>query len=285
MLENHGVHPARFWVRKASVRGELEVVLAGDSRVFRGLSPSAMKGTLAGRSVANLGFSGACLCGRYLSYVEAALDPRARTPLIVLGITPHSLTAHAAKDNGYVAEARRSRSEALERAYLTPAMDFFEPVTMKAVSNAWTGAGRPPTRYVQRFADDGWVASDLEPPEPDGALREYEAVLGASPVDRGLVAALVATTARWAQRGVRVVGFRPPVSARMRELEDRLGAFDEPELQRRFVGAGGEYLVFDDAAYPTYDGSHVGAAVALALSRDLAARLGGAPRESAPGTP
>ena len=47
----------------------LDVVLAGDSRIYRGVSPKAMSETLPGLRVGNFGFSSVALAEPYLSRV------------------------------------------------------------------------------------------------------------------------------------------------------------------------------------------------------------------------
>jgi len=269
-----GVHRARFWAEKSAIRGAVGVALAGDSRVYHGLSPAEMKGLGEG-PIVNLGFSGVCLCGPYLPFVTAALaPPTAGRRTVVLGVTPHSLTPHAAKDNGYLAEAGRSRTEAFERRYIVPALDFVEPITLEDIWRRATASSQKPTsRYIETFFADGWVSASLVPPKPDSALNEYSTVLASTKVDRANVDELVLTTRAWVGAGVRVVAFRPPVSPALRRLEDELAGYDEAAFRASFEAAGGHYLTFDDAAYETYDGSHLDETSARKLSRDLVGRL------------
>lgn len=276
-----GVHPSRFWVEKASIRREADVALGGDSRVYHGLSPSETLVAVGARysgKVLNLGFSGVCLCGPYLAYLDDALASPilGRQRAIVLGVTPHSLTSHAAKDNGYLAESGRSISEKLERRYLARGVDFLEPIPVEDLWRRAMGGGppRPEHVYSERFFADGWVAASLDPPMPDHALKEYSTVLGSSKVEPSIVDALLVATSRWSAANVVVVAFRPPVSPAVRRLEDELGGYDESDFRRRFTASGGKYFPIDDPAYETYDGSHLGETNARKLSRDVGARLG-----------
>lgn len=274
-LEKLGVHPAKLWAEKARTRGTVEIALAGDSRVYIGLSPGEMRQALPARRVQNLGFSGVCLCGPYLEFLEQALDPSARDRVVVLGVTPHSLTGHAARDNGYLAELRRPRTEVFERRFLLPVLDFVEPFPVDDLGRRWLGAGetRPAQRVVQRFHADGWVASTSEPPRPELALREYRTVLATWKYDAARLEELAAFATRLRGEGVRVVAFRPPSSVAMRRLEDDLGQYDEPQVRARLLRAGAEYLGFADDAFSSYDGSHLEEGSARSLSQQIAARL------------
>lgn len=272
-----GVHPKRFWAEKARIRGSVHVALVGDSRVYHGLAPSEMGAVLreAGwgdPNVVNLGFSGVCLCGPYLPYVDRALAPQAQHRVVVLGVTPHALTPHAQKDNGYLAESRRTGSEVLERIVLAPALDYLEPIPLEPFLGGGRRARPADSHYRETFFADGWVGATLTPAQPDFALTEYRTVFASTKVDPSLVSELVERVAQWTRSGVRVVAFRPPVAPELLELEDRISGFDEAALRARLTAAGAEVIALE-GAYATYDGSHLDEASARALSRHVAARL------------
>lgn len=273
VMDERGVRPSRFWAEQARERARFDVVLAGDSRVFRGLSPAAMSEVAPRSRFHNFGFSSACACGPYLSFVVDRLDPASVRPTLVVGVTPHSLTRHAERDNGYLAEARRTPSEVAERLYLAPALGFVEPIAPADLTGALFGRAPARSRYVQRYEADGWVASALVPPEPDRALGEYRRVLSASKVEPRIVEELRATVEKLRARGVRVVAFRPPASEAMRALEAELAGYDEPSVRATLKAAGAHYVDVDPDAYATYDGSHLGEEAAVRLSRELAREL------------
>lgn len=270
MQEDHGENPARFWAEKASTSGALDVALAGDSRVFRGLAPEEMHASLPGARIGNLGFSGICLCEQYLPFLEGALAAGGQRT-IVLGVTAHSLTGHASRDNGFLAERRKTRREQLEGVYLSPLEDALRPLDTTELGLG--GKGRRSARYLQDFREGGWVASRLVPENPNGALPEYDRVLRAGRVEPALLSDLVGTVSRWRTKGIRVAAFRPPTSKEMRALERELGGYDEDEVASHLRAAGAEYWEIQPDSYHTYDGSHLTEDSARALSRDVAARL------------
>ncbi len=274
MQQNLGESPARFWAEKARVEGRLDVVLAGDSRVFRGLAPEEMRAALPGSRIGNLGFSAACLCGDYLPYLERSLGDGPTEKTIVLGVTAHALTSHAARDNGFLAERRRTARERLESQYLGPLEDALRPIDATELALGGGSATRTSALYFQDFRADGWVASRLSPENPNGALVEYERVLREGAVEPALETELLAQVTKWRARNIRVFAFRPPTTTEMRMLEERLAHFDEAAFAARFREAGGDYWEITPDAYHTYDGSHLTEASARELSRDVAARLG-----------
>jgi hypothetical protein len=270
-LVTTGVTPERFWTRKAHWPGAFDLVLAGDSRVYRGLSPAAMRPLLADRRIANFGFPGCGLTRPYLEAAHALLDPARTERAIVLGVTPHSLTPHAARDNGFLVETRRPIPEAYARMYLAPVDRFFRPIDVATqIRELAQPEGRIAGQYLEEYHEDGWVASRHVPEQPDAALGEYRRVL--EPVAPELIEGLVETVAAWARGGVRVFAFRPPTSASMVELEAQRGRFDEGAFVEAFQRAGGIWLRLD-GPYHSYDGSHLRDDAARELSRDLAAAI------------
>lgn len=262
---NEGVHPERFWAMKLRWGASFDVALGGDSRVFRGLSPATMSEALGGLRIANFGFSSLGFTGPYLDSLGALLDPRSPRRVIFLGVTPHSLTHHAARANGYLSERARSPQGVRARLYLSPLSSFFRPVSL----DQWLDSSPPGGAYIQNFHTDGWVASRLLPETPDSALPEYERIL--EPLDPALVRALLARVERFRREGVEVVACRPPSSPAIRALEERRTGFQEAQIAACLTRAGARWLRVGD--YPTYDGSHLREDGALAWSRDLAAAL------------
>ena len=60
----------------------------------------------------------------------------------------------------------------------------------------------------------------------------------------------------------------------MVELENRVSGFDEPAFAAAFQAAGGLWIHdLDQAAYLSFDGSHLDETAARQLSRDLAHRI------------
>jgi hypothetical protein len=272
---NAGGQSERFWTKKARWGPEFAVVLAGDSRVYRGLAPEEMAAALPGKKIANFGFPGCGYTRSYLDAVDGLLDAAGADETIVLGVTPHSLTAHAAEGNGFLAERSRPRGETYSRLYLSPAREMFRATTPTEIFDALDGssARSPVVRIFQTFHADGWVATDMVPEQPDSALDEYVKVLTQYRVDPALEDDLIAKVDGWTKRGVRVFAFRPPSSTAMVDLENRLSRFDEAALAERVRRAGGLWLTVDARRYESYDGSHLNQATARRLSRDVAEQI------------
>jgi len=99
---NSGLDPDEFWIRKAFTEDKYDLILAGDSRVYRGLSPKVMNETFTRLKIFNYGFSGNGYNRQYLDAISKIIDSNSSMPAIILGITPMSLTEGSSKRNDFL---------------------------------------------------------------------------------------------------------------------------------------------------------------------------------------
>jgi hypothetical protein len=267
-----GAASERFWVLKAQGTAHYDMVLMGDSRVYRGLSPEAMEGVLQGYRILNYGFSGGGLNAEMYGAAEARLDPHSTRKSIVLGITPLTLTIRAEQNNHFDLEMQRPPDYVFMHLYWLPLLDSLAPLSAQDFSAAQAdqpGPSQQPGYYLE-FHDDGWVASYTVPEDPLSALPSYQEIFAQTPVSDRLVQELVNQTRQWTQRGIQVYAFRVPSSPAMVALEDRMSGFDEVGLEKALEAAGGIWFDLPLAPYHSYDGSHLTKQSAEALSIELA---------------
>lgn len=256
----------RFWVVKTHTNKKVDIVLMGDSRVYRGLSPQAMHSVLPSYDIFNLGYSSGGLNPTMYEEAEQRLDKSSPNG-IILGITPHSLTFSAGENEQYLQEKERPFAEILQRRHLNPHLAFFAPITPVQI----TQLIEPPSRiYYQEFHDDGWVASWTVSEDPSRALKSYRKTLQETEISEDLVKLLFKQTRKWKEKGIIVVGFRPPTTVEMEKLENTFTSFQEQNIAQKFEEAGGIWLSFPLERYHSYDGSHLHKESAIRLSRDLA---------------
>ena len=82
--------------------GCADVVVTGDSRTGSGVSPGRMKQYLQGLRIVNYAFGGNGYSSEYLAAIENVLDPHSSNKMIILGISPQSLTKSMAARNGFI---------------------------------------------------------------------------------------------------------------------------------------------------------------------------------------
>ncbi len=269
-----GMPVPAFWAHKLLSGPTHDIVLLGDSRTYRGLSPEVMaaeiESSAPGLRIFNFGFSSVGLTQDYAAAGAARLDPASPRATLVLGVTPLSLTPRAAVDNGFIDRSARSRRALWLDRWLGIVPHVLAPLPPRAWPTLLPQGRRDRVRYVQDFHADGWVASDKIPARADEAVERYRSALGGERVSPAIVADLVAQVAAWQERGITVFALRPPTSAAMRAAEAEITGFDEQALRAGIEAAGGHWIAIDPEAYASYDGSHIGSAAARALSADVA---------------
>jgi len=257
--------------------GCADVVVTGDSRTGNGVSPGQMKQSLQGLRIVNYAFGGNGYSSEYLTAIENVLDPHNPNKMIILGISPQSLTEAMAARNSFL-QARQSYSY----CSVTVAQSFRKLLRLTKplkFNELFGGMFVPPDRrrrYCQSFPD-GWVSTYYVPP-----LRDFNCYLqGAvnifdnNPVSPQIVANLLLRITLWRQRGIKVYAFRPPTIREMVEIENSHGGFEEQKFVAAFEKAGGKWLNVDQFRYDSLDGCHLNRIGALQFSRDLALVIAG----------
>lgn len=270
-LDRDRTDEARFYALKTHGDDPVDVVVLGDSRALRDVSPGALARALPGRRIFNFAYNAGGLNDEMYAAASSRLDPDSPAPLVLIGVTPLSLMTAKAQNAQYHELLHQARDQRWLLLHAPGLLRGFQPVRPSELLRPLLGI-EPQGRYYQEFHDDGWIASRRVPEDPGSALRLYAVELAGQTTDPQLVRALLAQTRAWTQAGVRVVGFRPPTTDDLEALENRLLGFDEAALATQFRAAGGTWLDFPNA-YPTYDGSHLRGDAAVAFSRDLAAAL------------
>ncbi|MEO8360612.1 MAG: hypothetical protein ABI672_11330 [Vicinamibacteria bacterium] len=256
-----------FWERKFTAP-QSDIVFAGDSRVGIGISPAAVEAT-AGLSCLNYAFTSVGYSGEYVAAIRDHVRP---SGVIVLGISPWTLTPRSLLDNGFKGlSALPRRSPRLARAALDWRLRFQS--TMKALNTAVMDEAH----FGTTLHLDGWMEVHAESSDPKKALSLYAQNFDDNPVSDELVSRVMGSVRDWSRQDILVLGFRPPATLDMVSLENRKGAFDEAAFVRRFKDAGGVWLDIP-LEYDTYDGSHLLAASAQRLSHEIGRAIRGRQR-------
>lgn len=264
----------RYWALKTRfLKPQYNVVLCGDSRVYRGISPTAMNSALPDFKIVNFGYSAGGLDRLMLKSAEALLDPEAKSRIIVLGVTPSSLTSFSAQNEQYLSIMRKPFSEVFESVYFLPVKTFMLPILPKEVLSLISGTRTKSNGYHKIFYDDGWVASWYDVPRPEEQLSSYRARFASYQVSSELWQDVLQVVREWRSRGIQTIAYRPPTTRAMVALEDSMSGFREAEFIKEFRNAGGIWLSFNPDDYVSYDGSHLEADSAKKLSRDLADKI------------
>ena len=272
-------NPDWFWRDKLTWRGEASVVLAGDSRVYRGLVPAEFESVGLGRTL-NFGFSGGAFDTPYLDAIERLVDPSAPRPIVVLGLSAWSLTPLAASANGFhqtiksaqsspwSADASRKLSRLTDR--LRP-LDFTDWLPRPGVRQPTSPPASEADVYRQIFHPDGWVESNHLQPDPSRGLvvaRENHA--NGNQVNPEIVKNLAARITRWRSRGWLVAAALIPAEPLADHEAEILSDWTRAEVESTLVASGALWLTIPAEGLFAYDGVHLDAASAHLLSASLA---------------
>jgi len=275
-----GLPPELLWRLKVEWNGIADVVLTGDSRVYRGLSPEKFSDALNNCRVLNFGFHSAGYSPEYLAGIHRVVDPQSCCPIIVMGITPHSLTPDAGRDNGYLHAlgAQRDRptptTEVILARHCPEVLHFFEPMKIREMFRTALGIRRRKKyQYHESYRFDGWVPGRLVPENPNSGLKAYKNVFKGNQVSDEMVRNTIETVTQWTRKGISVYGFRPPTTGEMMALENARSGFDEAKFVAEFTKAGGQWIAVDQERYHSYDSSHMRDDSAAVFSKDLARKI------------
>ena len=258
-----------YWARKMLWGPQFDVVLAGDSRVNRGLAPSVMIRHLTGERIANFAFQSTGFTDDYLSEIERRLDPGG-SRIIVIGVTTVSLTPRAARENKFLEMRRKHAAELQQQISLKTFLEFLRPIEWEDPNESVqerTGS------KVKIFHSDGWTAVADPRSDERSSIPFFEEYYVNNQVSSEIVDQLIEAVGNWTSSGIKVFGFRPPTTVEMYRLEERLAGFNEREFVTRFKNAGGIWLEFEHGKYATHDGSHLVAREARKFSIAVARQI------------
>lgn len=277
--------PAVFYEMKTLWQGCSDIVVAGDSRVYNSLSPAAMSADLPGRRIHNFAFPAVGFSETYLNAVNDALDPHAQSPVILVGVTPNSLTRGASDSNGFQHIIDKTPS-----VFLRQINYHFRAVALRSTiegirnpgDKTYTSSSRSLAQdgtwiqLTRTYHPDGWIASTSDPETPKAAFNLYDDNYKDEkngPVSSEVVGRLIEQVRAWRQRGIQVFGFRPPTNPQFAEMENEEANFDEKAFIASFNKAGGTWIEVDHASFHTIDGQHLHRDSAVELSQFLAKRI------------
>lgn len=264
--DNSKIIQDRFWVLKTHGKNNYDIVIMGDSRAYRGVSPEAMEKAMPDYEILNFGYSSGRLNKFMFGEAEKRISKSGKRKIVVLAISPNTLIPPPVENAHYLEQYRLPREEIYSRLYFANFLHFFSSVKPSEIFSENKENENP---YIQLFHDNGWVASHKIPEDTTEALKTYEKWFREASVSEQLVNDLIDQTAKWTKKGIVVVGFRIPSSQSMEKMEDSLAGFDENKIKRDFINAGGLWMDLDNQNYHSYDGSHLHYKSAIKLSEKL----------------
>ncbi|MCF6365178.1 MAG: hypothetical protein L3J35_03155 [Bacteroidales bacterium] len=259
-----------LFVHKVRTSEKYDIIIAGDSRIYRGISSKIIGGKLKSSAI-NLGFSSGGHSNLLFDLIDKRINLNSKEKIIILGITPLSLSKKAS-ENGHIKRIlKKKKEEILEYKYLFPVKNFFAPTSPAQIRKNLTEKGF--NKYHQEFyIEDGWVASWYDSPFPYHALESYKKTFSETEISREVINNLYLKVKEWKSKGIKVYGFFVPSSINMEELEKNVGKFKPDTFLRGFFNAGGLWINIENS-YESYDGSHLNKESAIRLSEEVADKI------------
>ena len=249
-----------------------DVVIAGDSRVVHGVSGNVMREHLVGLRIVNYGFYGCGYDEQYLRAIDEQFCPDGGDKMVVLGITPWSLTGKARVDNSFKVEKERLANRTALQAKAARKPRFSRSMKPANFVRAVLGDKEAEADGQGGEVNDGWIGS-VRSINPGADVENYRFKFLNNGVEEQAVEELLLRVRSWCDNGVAVFGFRPPTSEAMVALEEQLSGFDESDFVERFEATGGRWIGVDQFKYLSYDGSHLHRDGAIAFSHDLGKKI------------
>lgn len=263
-----------FWVRKTFAPSKYNVILMGDSRIYRALSPEIMEEELSNLKILNFGYSNGGLNPEMFQAAEEKLAKYSGVKIIVLGITANTLTDYTRDNKQYLQELNRPREEVLERLYLSPVSYWFSATSPEQLKTHFQNKNIPKKSwYISNYRMNGYVESDKFPTDTLEAIPSYTKDFNNFQVDKKHLTDLFNQVKKWTKNGIYVFAYRPPVSQTMLELENNMGKYDENRITSGITKAGGHWVALRNTNFKTYDGSHLDRASAEQLSMTIARKI------------
>jgi len=267
--ENVKTEKEYLWTLKTHNPDKFDIIIMGDSRIYRGISPEYLTKKLPETTAINLGFSSAGFSNLYFNFAEKKLKEETKNKVILIGISPHSLTPSALKNEELKSYLNKSKTDVFKTISLANVYKTANSITPSQIINNLSSTNKQYKKYNQEFYTNGWVKSSNNKPNINIALYKYKNIFTNNKVSEEAINNLSIQINKWTKKGIKVICFRPPSTIEMEQLEDSLSGYNESEISRKIITNGGYWININSKNYVSYDGSHLHYESAIKLSEKL----------------
>jgi len=259
------------WIKKTHSTEQFNVLAVGDSRIYKGVNPMFLVGDDLVMNSVNLGYSSAGYSDEYLSFVSGRIKEDDKS-VVLCGITPYSFTPEALKNEHYHSFFDKNKKEVYKILFLSSYLEHFPRYSPAEIWDYFSEI--PVTQlYFQDYKENGWVESYQIPFDSTSGLKAYRKNFVDNTCDTKAVENYYDWVKEMSSNDITIVGFRPPTTLAMEQLEDSLSGFNYSSFIEGFEQNGGVWLKFSLNDYSSYDGSHLHYKSANKFTKNLAQEI------------
>ena len=250
-----------FWAKKVSADASYDLVLIGDSRVYRGIDPVAIQAQTALKTL-NFGFSSGGLNLDIIDKAMQHLNPQGAKCLL-LAVSPNALLKSSESNGHYHQIADLSKADLYIQSTVYESLSALHAYALSDFMKLRVGE-----KYFEAFKlNTGFVYSNHLPYDSAAALYQYRQQFSKNSIDTTTAFKLLEAIVKLPSKGFQVVLCRVPTSLKMRQLEDQLTNDFVPRFLQQATQAGVRVLDLPIGPFHSYDGSHLDGASAVKLSK------------------
>ena len=260
-----------FWAKKVS-SDQYDIVIAGDSRVYRGISAKFLKkGLQTSESVYNLGFSSAIFNRMYFEYIKKMVHAKKKS-IIIMGVTLHSITE---RENEHLKETVQK----YQQLEFVPANFklFYESMISPIELFTTSQKNKKKSEYIQKYhISEGWVESDKISHDIEKTLKSYKkSFMDKAPTFNDLKNFIRLTCDLSQRHSVYILEM--PINDRLKSLEEAYSPYSYDEMFKeisnskcaKFIELNHDVL----SNTRSYDGSHIDGKSAKQFSRAIGEQI------------
>tara|TARA_B110000046_G_scaffold184836_1_gene224466 strand:+ start:2485 stop:3414 length:930 start_codon:yes stop_codon:yes gene_type:complete len=250
-----------FWLKKTLDNSTYNVVVGGDSRIYRGINPSRIEENFKENITAiNLGYSSAGYSAQYLNFLESRLDPNSKYKIMLLGVTPHSLVEKAAENEHLNECINKGKFEYHKSVFFEEFLLFFttySPARLTQIEDVENNLEAETDGVQETYLSNGWVKCHKTKIDSSEAINSYIKTFKTNKFDSLVFEDMLNALQRIKENGVHIYWFRPPCAFEMKMLENEQSGFNEEYVKTELTKLGVLWLNFEDTTFVSYDGSHL----------------------------
>jgi len=255
-----------FWLNKTHAAEKFNIVVGGDSRIYRGFSIEDMENEVDELSGINLGYSSAGFSKKYVDFMVGRLAAD-RPRILVFGLSANAFTDESNKNESLDQYQAVHGFDLYKGLYLSRYLKYFAPYKISDLKNAFY---LDTVGVVQeKFYPNGWTSSDLTPSSDSVAFEIYTKIFTKDKVNDSIVTAFLHQVDSLQKTGIQIIAFRTPTNDPMTAIEDSLSGLRFTDLATHFQENNMTWIDFKNSDFRTYDGSHLDSKSARKLGKSV----------------